>query len=114
MTADFIMLARKYKVAVVVAGDSEFPQIADVTAPFVYVRIMGTQDAEKNGYSGKALDGWIERARQWASGGSPSDLETVAPEPAGKTGRDVFLYVISGFKERNPAAAMALMERAAS
>jgi len=25
--------------------------------------------------------------------------------------RDVVLYVISGFKERNPAAAMALIER---
>ena len=25
--------------------------------------------------------------------------------------RDVFLYVISGFKERNPAAAMAMIER---
>ena len=114
MTPDFITLARKYKVAVILAGDSEYPQIADVTAPFVYVRIMGTKDAEKNGYSGKALDAWTERARVWASGGSPSDLETVASGPAGKTSRDVFLYVISGFKERNPAAAMALMERAAS
>ena len=29
-------------VAVVIAGDSEYPEIADVTAPFVYARIMGT------------------------------------------------------------------------
>jgi uncharacterized protein YecE (DUF72 family) len=109
-TPEFVSLARKYKVAIVLAADSEYPQIADVTAPFVYARIMGTKEAERNGYSNKTLDLWVERARQWASGGAPADLETVAPQEA-KTGRDVFLYIISGFKERNPAAAMALIER---
>ncbi len=39
---DFIALAREHEVAIVLAGDSEFPQIADITAPFVYARIMGT------------------------------------------------------------------------
>jgi uncharacterized protein YecE (DUF72 family) len=109
-TPEFVSLARKYKVAIVLAADSEYPQIADVTAPFVYARIMGTTEAERNGYSGKTLDLWAERARQWASGGVPADLKTAAPQEA-KTGRDVFLYIISGFKERNPAAAMALIER---
>ncbi len=107
---EFVALARKYKVAIVCAANSEYPQIADVTAPFVYARIMGATDAEANGYSSKALNLWAERARQWASGGAPADLETVAPQPASKTAREVFLYVISGFKERNPAAAMALVE----
>ena len=108
---EFVALARKYKVAIVCAADSAYPQIADVTAPFVYARIMGATDAEPNGYSSKALDLWAERARQWASGGAPADLETVTPQQPGKTAREVFLYVISGFKERNPAAAMALIER---
>ena len=40
----------------------------------------------------------------------PDGLETVAP-PAEPAARDVFLYVISGAKVRNPAAAMALIER---
>jgi hypothetical protein len=31
--------------------------------------------------------------------------------PAAPPGREVFLYVISGFKTRNPAAAMALIEQ---
>jgi uncharacterized protein YecE (DUF72 family) len=108
---DFIALLRKYGVAAVCAGDSEFPQIADVTAPFVYVRLMGTEEGKKAGYAPKALDAWAERARQWASGAAPADLETVSPEKPGKTARDVFLYVISGFKASNPAAAMALIER---
>ena len=110
-TPDFIALLRAHGVAVVIAGDSEYPQIADVTAPFVYARIMGTTEAEDKGYSNAALESWARRAKIWAAGGSPPDLETVAPAKNDDGGRDVFLYVISAFKERNPAAAMALIER---
>jgi uncharacterized protein YecE (DUF72 family) len=106
---EFIALARKYKVAVVLAGDSDYPQIADLTAPFVYARIMGTTDRQAKGYSAKALDAWADRARQLAAGTTPADLETCAEPPAKAAERDVYLYVISGFKERNPAAAMALI-----
>jgi uncharacterized protein YecE (DUF72 family) len=108
-TPEFVALARKYKVAVVLAGDSDYPQIADITAPFVYARIMGTTDKQAKGYSAKALDAWAERARQLAAGTTPDDLETCAEAPPKAVARDVYLYVISGFKERNPAAAMALI-----
>lgn len=110
-TPAFVALARKYDVAIVVAGDSRYPQIADVTAPFVYVRIMGTSEAEPCGYSGDALDLWARRARAWSAGLVPDGLQSVGPQQADHVGRDVFLYVISGDKVRNPAAAMALMER---
>jgi len=109
-TPEFIALAREHGVAVVIAGDSEYPQIADVTAPFVYARIMGTTEGEKDGYSGASLDSWAKRARTWAAGGSPPDLETFAPSKQDDGARDVFLYVISGHKVRNPAAAMALID----
>ncbi|CAD5272619.1 conserved hypothetical protein [Bosea sp. 62] len=107
---DFVALLREYGVAAITAGDSDFPQVADVTAPFVYARIMGTKEAEALGYPAKQLDAWAGRAKDWAKGGAPDDLELVAPA-AEKTPRDVFLYVISGDKVRNPAAAMALIER---
>ena len=68
---DFIALAREHGVAVVMAGDAEYPQIADVTAPFVYARIMGTTETEERGYSAAALDQWAARAKTWAAGGSP-------------------------------------------
>ncbi|MEX3812730.1 DUF72 domain-containing protein [Paraburkholderia sp. BR13439] len=110
-TPEFIALARKYKVAVVLAADSEYPQIADITAPFVYARIMGTSDKHAKGYSTKELDAWAERVRQLAAGITPDDLETCAEPPATAAKRDVYLYVISGFKERNPAAAMALIKK---
>jgi len=107
---EFVALAREHGVAAIVDADSHFPQIADVTAPFVYARIMGTEDDEPAGYAPAALDAWADRARSWAAGDAPGDVEMVAP-PAEKRPRDVFLYVISGAKHRNPAAAMALIER---
>ena len=112
---EFVALAREHGVAVVVAGDCKYPQIANITAPFVYARIMGTVETEPRGYSDRALDVWADRIRCWASGGAPEDLVSVA-EPAGprdgkRSARDVYLYVISGFKAQNPAASMALIER---
>jgi uncharacterized protein YecE (DUF72 family) len=94
--ADFAALARAHDVAIVLAGDSGFPAIDQPTASFAYVRIMGTTEAETQGYADAALDRWSRQARAWASG---------------KSARDVFLYVISGYKQRNPAAAMALITR---
>ena len=111
-SAEFVALAREYGVAIIFAGDSEFPAIADVTAPFVYARIMGTQEDEELGYSGAALDSWSEAAKAWAQGQTPALLkDQLLTPPAKVEPRDVFLFVISGFKLRNPAAAMALIAR---
>ncbi|MBX9909619.1 MAG: DUF72 domain-containing protein [Beijerinckiaceae bacterium] len=108
---DFIALLRAYGVAAIVSADSPYTQIADVTAPFIYARIMGTKEAEPNGYSDSALDMWAQRARDWAAGIDAGGLELVTTEAPTKTPREVFLYVISGDKIRNPAAAMALIDR---
>lgn len=110
-TASFTSLAREHGVAVVIAGDSSYPQIADLTAPFVYVRIMGTKATEAEGYSAAQLARWAARATAWASGSVPDDLEYVEPRTGTDEPRDVFLYVISGHKVHNPAAAMSLIKR---
>jgi uncharacterized protein YecE (DUF72 family) len=111
---DFISLAREHGVAVAIAADSSYPQIADLTAPFVYARIMGTKETADFGYSDTALDLWAARAQAWASGSAVEGLECVAPPCADGKARDVYLYVISGHKVRNPAAAMALLGRLGS
>jgi uncharacterized protein YecE (DUF72 family) len=108
---DFIALAREHEVAVVIAGDSDYPQIADATAPFVYARIMGTQAKNELGYSDAALDLWAARARTWAAGAAPDGLDYVEPPRAYGNSRDVYLYVISGAKVRNPSAAKSLTAR---
>ncbi len=113
---EFIALARKHGVAVVLAADSAYPLIHEHTAPFVYARIMGTKETAAKGYPDDALELWADRACAW-SGGNPVALPEIAPEIASDTrpkaakGRDVFLYVISGAKERNPHAAMELIRR---
>ena len=109
-TANFVELVRARGVAVVTAADGEFPLIADVTAPFVYARIMGTREEEATGYADGALETWAGRARTWARGEAPDDLATLQPH-AKANGRDVFLYVISGFKALNPVAATRLIEK---
>jgi hypothetical protein len=43
----------------------------------------------------------------------PDDLEYVEPGAGGGEPRDVFLYVISGHKVHNPAAAVSLIKRLA-
>lgn len=107
--AAFVALCRKHEVAIIAGCDAEFPCIADVTADFVYAHLMGTQEKEKLGYSTPALKKWAARARTWQAGEAPRDMKLVA-KAAPKKPRDVFLFMISGEKRKNPAAAMALIK----
>jgi uncharacterized protein YecE (DUF72 family) len=104
-------LLRKFSVAVVVVESDKHPLIADVTGDFVYARLQRTSAKEKTGYPRRALDLWAQRARNWAAGGAPDDLATIAAPLPARRGRDVFIYMISGAKMRAPAAAMALIEQ---
>jgi uncharacterized protein YecE (DUF72 family) len=112
-SAEFVAMAREYAVAVALAGDSEYPQIADATAGFVYARIMGTQATQAAGYPDAALEVWASRARAWAGGAAAEGLEYLEPKRVKSKPRDVYLYVISGHKVSNPAAAKSLIERVA-
>jgi uncharacterized protein YecE (DUF72 family) len=107
---EFVALMRRYGVAIVIAADSAYPQIADATAPFVYARIMGTESKHKAGYSDDALKLWASRAREWASGTAPKGLDYAQTQQPKAKSRDVFLYVISGHKISNPAAAQSLIK----
>lgn len=109
---EFIALLREYKVATVLTDKETFPEIPDVTGPFVYARLQGASEKIETGYAPKALDDWAKRAKLWAEGGTPKDFETIAPaEKNPPNSRDVFIYMINGFKPKAPAAAMALIEK---
>ena len=105
---EFVALCRKHKVAIIAGIDGEFPTILDVTADFIYARLMGTQEKEKLGYPKKTLESWAERLKHWEAGASAPADKLLAKAPAKKK-RDVFAFVISGAKARNPSAAMALI-----
>lgn len=101
----FLDLVRAANVAIVFADTDEYPSFADVTADFVYGRLMKTVSSEPTGYTTAALSQWAERARAWASGKEPTDLPRVLAAPPATQPRDVFLFFISGAKERAPLAA---------
>ena len=88
----FLKLARERNIAVVTVESAKHPLIIEPTADFAYARLELTQADEPTGYPKPALKKWLKTAREW------------------EQGRDVYLYFISGAKERNPAAAMAMLE----
>ncbi|MEO7655459.1 MAG: DUF72 domain-containing protein, partial [Sphingomicrobium sp.] len=61
-----------------------------------YARLQRMRSEVPTGYKDSALDAFAERARHWQA-----------------DGRDVFIFMINGAKERAPAAALALQERLA-
>jgi uncharacterized protein YecE (DUF72 family) len=93
---EYIALVHDHEVAVVESGDSDYPLIQASTAPFSYLRVMGTKASAPKGYAPAALKRWQERAQTLARNG------------------DVFFYFISGAKERNPHAARALIAQLGS
>lgn len=112
MTSEFIALARKYGVSVCLADHFDYPLIPDVTGEVVYARLQTGSDDVETAYPPEKLDLWANRFRTYAEGGQPGDLPAVAPDdPAPRTPRDVYAFVIHEGKVRAPAAAMALIER---
>jgi uncharacterized protein YecE (DUF72 family) len=109
-TPEFIDMARHYNVAIVSAFDEDFPQIGDLTSDFAYLRLMETRESEPLGYDKATLDDWAGRLKTLSGGHVPEAIDCVGPRGDGKA-RDVFAFVISGDKVKNPAAAMALIDR---
>ena len=109
---DYLALARKHGVATVFTDSDKFPSFADLTGDFAYARLMASSARLKNGYAPKALETWAGNARKWQGGDTPDDLPRVAQDgdpPA--AARDVFIFFITGAKEKAPAAAGALLAR---
>lgn len=108
----YLALARQHRAATVFADSDDYPSFADLTGDFVYGRLMRSQADIPTGYPPQAITRWAERAKDWAQGREPADLPRIEPAgPAGQAAaRDVFLFFISGAKERAPHAAQALIK----
>ncbi len=89
-----IDLLREHGVALARVDDAHYPEFAEATADFIYLRMRRCTEAEPTGYTPDALHRWAEQAKDWSA-----------------EGRDVFLYFINGAKIRAPAAAQALIVR---
>ncbi|HET9810243.1 MAG TPA: DUF72 domain-containing protein [Sphingomicrobium sp.] len=90
----FFALCRKHDVALVFGDDEEFPCIEADTASFAYARLQCMKEDVATGYPEAKLDEFARRVKRWAD-----------------DGRDAYVFMINGAKERAPAAALALQER---
>jgi uncharacterized protein YecE (DUF72 family) len=91
-TPAFVELLREHSIGLVVADTAgRWPQLYDVTADFVYVRLHGAQELYTSGYSDAELAVWAERIRAWTG-----------------AGLDVFVYFDNDVKVRAPYDAQAL------
>ena len=110
VTPELLALVRAHGVATVFTDSGEYPSFADLSGDFVYARLMRSQARLAQGYPAPAMAQWAGRIQSWRDGKDVADLPHAdAPLPAGKP-REVFVFFISAAKERNPAAAMALLK----
>jgi uncharacterized protein YecE (DUF72 family) len=87
-----LALLREQSVALVVADSAgRWPQMFDVTAGLVYVRLHGADELYTSGYDEPALQVWAERIEQWRA-----------------DGRQVYVYFDNDAKVRAPVDAIAL------
>lgn len=87
----FLAMARDAGAAVVFADHDDYPAISGHDVGFSYMRLMRAQADEPTGYAPADIARWVDRAQQQAAQG------------------DMFGFFISGAKERNPAAAQAMI-----
>jgi len=111
--AELVALLRQHGVAMVFTDSPEHPSFADLHTDFVYARLMRSQARLTHGYTAPALAQWAKRIHAWRRGEDVAELPHVAKPLAKSKPREVYVYFISAAKERNPAAAMALLRQLA-
>jgi uncharacterized protein YecE (DUF72 family) len=108
----YLALARAHGVATVLTESDEYPALFDAHGRLVYARIMRTEATLPEGIAPQTLDRLAACARLLRDGGLPEGMPLLQAAPDAPTApREVFMFFISGAKERAPAAAMALLRR---
>lgn len=98
-SSEAVDIVRRHGVALVVADTAgKWPEVREITADVVYVRLHGASELYTSGYSEDELHTWAARCTAWRDGS--------ASEP----GRDVFVYFDNDVKVRAPFDAMRLTQ----
>jgi uncharacterized protein YecE (DUF72 family) len=112
MCAEFVALARRQDVAIVVADTAgKWPLLEDVTSDFMYLRLHGDKELYASGYSDAALDRWAQRIRAWESGSQPRDAKLAGRGAPRRRRREVYCYFDNDIKVRAPFDADRLMQK---
>jgi uncharacterized protein YecE (DUF72 family) len=90
---EFYDLLTRHGATAVYAEDDEFPKLRHEGSDFAVARLMQTKSEETHGYTAGEISRFAKMFGGWAKK------------------QEVFAFIISGAKERNPAAAMALQQR---
>ncbi|WP_066094683.1 DUF72 domain-containing protein [Xanthomonas massiliensis] len=109
-TPELLALARRHGMALVYTDSPDHPSWADLSADFVYARLMRSAPGIATGYPEPALHDWARRLRCWRAGADPAELPHLAAPADGRARREVFAFFIAAAKQHNPAAAMRLIE----
>jgi uncharacterized protein YecE (DUF72 family) len=109
----FVQLLREHGVALVVADTSgKWPQMEDVTADFVYLRLHGEEVLYTGEYSDESLDSWAAKIKRWHEGGEPRSARRSARHaPKSAKRRDIYCYFDNDQKVRAPFNAQRLTQR---
>lgn len=108
----FINLLRRHQVALVVSDGAEnWSTFEDITAPFIYVRLHGSEQLYVSGYSPRELDEWARKVTAWSEGRDPRGARRVLPASPATKPRDVYVYFDNDAKVRAPVDALALISR---
>jgi uncharacterized protein YecE (DUF72 family) len=92
---EFVALLKEHDIGLVVADTAgKWPKLFDITSDFVYVRLHGDIKIYTSGYTGRALDEWAARIRDWDAAGT-----------------DVYVYFDNDVKVRAPFDALMLMDK---
>ncbi len=112
LDSTFIDLLRKHNIAFVVADTgARWPQPADVTADYLYLRLHGATELYRSRYSDTELRRWAYRVRAWCTGEQPVDVERVLPDAqVVRIPRDVFCYFDNTDKLHAPKNVRRLMQ----
>ncbi|MBX3484576.1 MAG: DUF72 domain-containing protein [Phenylobacterium sp.] len=107
----FIGLCRDRGIAICNSDNEKYPFIPDITADFVYLRLLSADDGIPTGYEARDLDLWAGRFRTYAEGHVPGDFTPVDRTGPPEGPRDVYAFVIHEGKVRAPAAAQEFIKR---
>jgi len=110
---EFIDLLRRHRVALVVADTGgRWPEVGDVTADFLYLRLHGAQQLYASGYSDAQLAHWADRIRAWATGGDASGIGRLSEKSAPqRSARNVFCFFDNTMKIHAPLNALRLAKQ---
>jgi uncharacterized protein YecE (DUF72 family) len=89
----FVTLLQEHRIALVVADTaSRYPRAEDVTADWVYVRLHGSRQLYRSGYTLREIEWWARRIRAWRNGFQPSTSRVIGHARLPRRPRDVFAF----------------------